>query len=76
MPAAVTLQTVIDGDQIERPWWALLAELLTTAVLGIALVLLARFAPYWLVGINILAFSGILVYGAYSLGHTICIYLI
>jgi len=65
MPAAVTLQTVIDGDQIERPWWALLAELLTTAVLGIALVLLARFAPYWLVGINILAFSGFLVYGAY-----------
>ena len=65
MPAAVTLQTVIDGDQIERPWWALLAELLTTAVLGIALVLLARFAPYWLVGIKILAFSGILVYGAY-----------
>ena len=65
MPAAITLQTVIDGDQIERPWWALLAELLTTAVLGIALVLLARFAPYWLVGIKILAFSGLLVYGAY-----------
>jgi len=64
-PAAVTLQTVIDGDQIERPWWALLAELLTTAVLGIALVLLARFAPYWLVGIKIVAWSGLLVYGAY-----------
>ena len=65
MPAAVTLQTVIDGDQIERPWWALLAELVTTAVLGIALVLLARFAPYWLVGIKIVAWSGLLVYGAY-----------
>ena len=65
MPAAVTLQTVIDGDQIERPWWALLAELLTTAVLGIALVLLARFAPYWLVGIKIIAFSGLLVYGVH-----------
>ena len=65
MPAAVTLQTVIDGDQIERPWWALLVELLTTAVLGIALVLLARFAPYWLVGIKIIAFSGLLVYGVH-----------
>ena len=65
MPAAITLQTVIDGDQIERPYWALLAELLTTAVLGIALVLVARFAPYWLVGIKIVAFSGILVYGAH-----------
>ena len=65
MPAAITLQTVIDGDQIERPYWALLAELMTTAVLGIALVLLARFAPYWLVGIKIVAFSGLLVYGAH-----------
>ena len=45
VPAAVTLQTVIDGDQIERPYWALLAELMTTTVLGIALVLVARFAP-------------------------------
>ena len=35
MPAAITLQTVIDGDQIERPYWALLAELLTTAVLSL-----------------------------------------
>jgi len=65
MPAAVSLQTVIDGDQIERPYWALLAELLTTAILGIALVVLARFAPYWLVGIKIIAWSGLLVYGAH-----------
>ena len=65
LPSAVTLQTVIDGDQIQRPYWALLAELMTTAILGIALVLLARFAPYWLVGIKIIVFSGGLVYGAY-----------
>jgi adenylate cyclase len=65
VPAAITLQTVIDGDQIERPYWALLAELVTTAVLGIALVLLARFAPYWLVGIKIVVFAGGLIYGAY-----------
>ena len=65
LPAAVTLQTVIDGDQIQRPYWALLAELMTTAVLGIALVLLARFAPYWLVGIKIVVFAGGLIYGAY-----------
>ena len=65
IPAAVTLQTVIDGDQIERPYWALLAELMTTAVLGIALVLLARFAPYWLVGIKIIVFAGGLSYAVY-----------
>jgi len=29
------------------------------------LVLLARFAPYWLVGIKIVSFSGLLVYGVY-----------
>ena len=65
IPAAVSLQTVIDGDQIQRPFWASLAELVTTAVLGIALVLLARFAPYWLVGIKIIVFVGGLVYAAF-----------
>ena len=65
IPAAVTLQTVIDGDQIERPYWALLAELITTAVLGIALVLLGRFAPYWLAGGSIVVFAGGLIYGSY-----------
>jgi len=65
IPAAVTLQTVIDGDQIQRPYWSNLVELMTTAILGIALVLLARFTPYWLVGIKIIAFGGALVYGVY-----------
>ena len=65
MPAAITLQTVIDGDQIERPYWALLVELITTAVLGIALVLLGRFAPYWLAGGSIVAFVGGLAYAVY-----------
>ena len=65
IPAAVTLQTVIDGDQIERPFWADLIELVTTAVLGIALVLLARFAPYWLVGISIIGLGGGLVYAVH-----------
>jgi len=65
IPSAVTLQTVIDGDQIQRPYWALLAELMTTAVLGIALVLLARFTPYWLVGGVIVVFAGGLIYSAF-----------
>jgi len=65
VPAAITLQTVIDGDQIQRPYWALLAELSATAILGFALVLLARFAPYWLVGIKIVVWSGLLVYGVH-----------
>ena len=64
MPAAVSLQTVIDGDQIQRPYWALLAELTATFVLGIALVLLGRFAPYWLAGSAIVVMVGGLGYGA------------
>ena len=65
IPAAVTLQTVMDGDQIERPYWAFLVELITTAVLGIALVLLGRFAPYWLAGGSIVVFVGGLAYAVY-----------
>ncbi len=64
IPAAVTLQTVIDGDQIQRPYWALLAELITTAFVGLILVLLARFTPYYIVGGAIVLFGGGLAYSA------------
>ena len=64
VPSAITLQTVIDGDQIERPYWALLAELAATAVLGLLLVLLARFTPYYIVGAAIVLLGGGLVYSA------------
>ena len=64
MPAAVTLQTVIDGDQIQRPFWALLAELTATGVIGFLLVLLARFTPYYIVGSVIVLFGGGLAYSA------------
>ena len=64
IPAAVTLQTVIDGDQIQRPYWALLAEILATAIVGFILVLLARLTPYYIVGGAIVLFSGGLAYSA------------
>jgi len=64
VPAAITLQTVIDGDQIQRPYWALLAEILTTGLLGLILVLLARFTPYYVVGSVIVLFGGGLAYSA------------
>jgi adenylate cyclase len=65
IPAAVTLQTVIDGDQIERPYWAFLAELITTGLLGIALVCVGRFAPYWLAGGILVVAVGGLTYGVH-----------
>ena len=64
IPAAVTLQTMIDGDQIQRPFWANLAEIGATAILTILLVVLARFAPYYIVGGAIVVFVGGLGYGA------------
>jgi len=64
IPAAVTLQTMIDGDQIQRPFWANLSELGASAFLTILLVLLARFAPYYIVGGAIVVFVGGLGYGA------------
>lgn len=65
MPSAVTLQTVIDGDSIQRPFWADLAELATTAIISIAIILLAAFAPYWLVGTSMIVLAGSLVYGVF-----------
>jgi len=63
IPAAVTLQTMIDGDQISRPFWAFLAEISATAILGLLLVVLARFTPYYVVGACIILFAGGLGYG-------------
>jgi adenylate cyclase len=56
---------VIDGDQIERPYWAFLAELITTGLLGIALVCVGRFAPYWLAGGILVVAVGGLTYGVH-----------
>ena len=64
IPAAVTLQTMIDGDQIQRPFWAFLTELGATLVLTFTLVLLARFTPYYIVGGAIILFAAGLGYGA------------
>jgi adenylate cyclase len=64
MPNAVLLQTVIDGDQIQRPFWAELAEISATVVLGLIAVLVAVLAPYWAVGATILVISGGLAYGS------------
>ena len=65
IPAAITLQTMIDGDQITRPWWGSIAELTATGLLGLLLVVFARFTPYWAVGGVILVFAGGAIYAPY-----------
>jgi len=64
IPAAVTLQTMLDGDQIQRPFWADLAELGTTAAVSVIAIATAALAPFWAVGLLIVLVTGGLAYGA------------
>ena len=65
MPSAVSLQNILDGDTISRPYWALLAEIATTFSVGFLIVILGRFAPYWLAGLSIITFGGGVVYATW-----------
>ena len=70
VPAAITLQTVINGEQITRPWWGRIAELSATGLLGLLLVVLARFAPYYVVGGTIVVLAGAAVATPYYFWNT------
>ena len=70
VPAAITLQTVINGEQITRPWWGRIAELSATGLLGLLLVVLARFAPYYIVGGAIVVLAGAAVATPYYFWNT------
>ncbi len=65
MPSAVSLQNIMDGDTISRPYWAFLAELGATFSIGFLLVVLGRYAPYWLAGLSIVLFAGGTVYASW-----------
>ena len=64
MPSATLLQTVIDGEQIQRPFWAFLVELATTLITGLVAIIVAVRAPYWAVGAMILGISSGLAYAS------------
>ena len=65
MPAAVSLQNIMDGDTISRPYWAFLLELATTFSIGFLIVILGRFSPYWMAGISILTLGSGVVFGVW-----------
>ena len=67
MLSASTLQTMIDGKQINRYDVSSFLELVLSFVLGILVILISRFTPYWFVGISMLSLYGISVYGSYYL---------
>ena len=56
--SASTLQTVLDGKQINRYDISLFVELVVSVLLGILVILIARFAPYWFVGTSMIVLYG------------------
>ena len=67
MLSASTLQTMIDGKQINRYDFSSFLELVLSLVLGIVVILISRFTPYWFVGVGMLSLYGMSVYGSYYL---------
>ena len=67
MLSASTLQTMIDGKQINRYDVSSFLELVLSFVLGIIVILIARFTPYWFIGISMLSLYGMSGYGSYYL---------
>tara|TARA_R110002012_G_scaffold54218_2_gene139110 strand:+ start:93 stop:1928 length:1836 start_codon:yes stop_codon:yes gene_type:complete len=62
--SAQTLQTILDGETIKR--YDSLIELLAGLLLGIAIILITRFLPYWFIGLSLLGtFAGALYYFQY-----------
>ena len=58
-----TLSTIILGDTVERPMWADLYELVAIFVLGLIIVAVVAFAPYWLSAVFIVGVAGGIMYG-------------
>ena len=58
---ASTLQTVIDGVNIERGDFLL--ELAVAFLVGCAIIILTRFTPYYVVGLMMVALSAAAIYG-------------
>jgi adenylate cyclase len=55
---ATSLQTVLDGENIQRPYWAKLAEISLVFFIGILIIVLTRFTPYFVVGLSIILLLG------------------
>ena len=65
--SASTLQTVLDGEQINRYDYSLFLELIISIFLGMSIVILARFTPYWVIGLTMILSYVILVFTSHYL---------
>jgi adenylate cyclase len=62
---AVSLQTVLNGENIVRLDTATFLEYVAAGVLALIIIVLAAFAPYWLVGAVLISVWTGTAYGAY-----------
>jgi adenylate cyclase len=58
--SAQTLQTILDGKTIKR--YDSLVELLAGLLLGITIILITRFLPYWVIGLSLIGTFGTGIY--------------
>ena len=71
---ASTLQTVIDGTNIERPSEAFILELVAAFLIGCAIIILTRFTPYYAVGMMMFFFAIASIYGTiYFFGRNLLV---
>ena len=63
--SASTLQTVLDGKQINRYDYSLTLELIISLLIGMSIVILTRFSPYWFIGTYMVLSYIILIYVSY-----------
>ena len=62
---ASTLSTVLDGKNITRVDISFISELAVAFLLGCVIIILARFAPYWFIGLKLLSWYVIAVWLSY-----------
>ena len=65
MLSASTLDTVLSGKSIQRHDLSPLGETLAAILIGFSVIVLVRFAPYWLIAIKILSIYGASIYASY-----------
>ena len=64
MLSASTLQTMIDGKQINRYDISSFLELVLSVILGLTVILISRFTPYWFVGLSLVFLYSASVFGS------------
>jgi adenylate cyclase len=64
MLSASTLQTMIDGKQINRYDISSFLELVLSVILGLTVILISRFTPYWFVGLSLVFLYNASVFGS------------